>query len=305
MDFKQLEALAAVATHGRFSAAAIALETVQSNISSRIAKLEEELGAVLIDRGLSRLTPEGEVVLERANRISSELRAIRDDVASMTSRVVGVVRLGIIGTPTRWLLPVLLDALAKQHSGIEITVTDAPTTSLVTLLKSSAIDLAIINTPLHHNDLVSGPLWDEEMVVIAPSGHELAARGDRAVTFKEIANYELVLGSPGSVLRNLVEAAADKHGVTLRSKAQLDGVRMAATLAFQGFGPAIVPVTSIPEWAARGDWNVLTLRGIPRRKVGLAYRRKGMLTAAATATRQLIRKVVRKNASKIKGIRAL
>ncbi len=305
MDFKQLEALAAVATHGRFSAAATALETVQSNISSRIARLEEELDAVLVDRGLSQLTPEGQVVLERANRISVELRAIRDDVASMTSRVAGVVRIGIIGTPTRWLLPLLLNALAKQHPGIEATVTDAPTTSLVSLLKSSAIDLAITNTPLHHNDLVSGPLWDEEMVVIAPSGHELAAQGDRAVTFKELANYELVLGSPGSVLRNLVEATATKHGVTLQSKAQLDGVRMAATLAFQGFGPAIVPITSIPERVERGDWNVLTLRGMPCRKVGVAYRRKGMLSTAATATRQLIREVVRKNTSKIKGISAL
>ncbi len=304
MDFKQLEALAAVATHGRFSAAALALDTVQSNISSRIAKLEEELGAVLVDRGLSQLTPEGKIVLERANRISAELGAIRDDVASMTSTVTGEVQLGIIGTPARWLLPPLLDALTNQHPGIEITVTDAPTTSLVALLKNSALDLAITNVPLHHNDLVSGPLWDEQMVVIAPSNHELAAEGDRVVTFKELAQYELVLGSPGSSLRNLVDAAAAKHGVVLRKKAQLDGVRMAATMAFQGYGPAVVPISSIPEWVARGNWNVLTLRGMSRREVGLAIRRKGLLTAAASATRQVIREVVRETVSKIKGLKA-
>ena len=302
MDFKQLEALAAVAMHGKFLAAADALGTVQSNISSRIARLEDELGTVLFDRGLSQLTPEGKKVLERVNRISTELSAIRDDVASMTSRITGEVRLGIIGTPARWLLPVLLDALVDRHPGIEITVTDAPTTSLVALLKNSVLDLAVINTPLHHNDLVSGPLWDEEMVVIAPHGHELAAKGDRRVTFKELAKHELVLGSPGTSLRKLVDEAATKHGVTLRSKAQLNGVRMAATMAFQGYGPAVVPITSIPEWAGRGNWNVLTLSGMPLRSVGLAFRRKVMLTSATTATRQLIRDVVHEKAPKIKGI---
>ena len=50
MELKQLDALAAVAEHGRFSAAARALDTVQSNISTHIARLEDDLGAILVDR---------------------------------------------------------------------------------------------------------------------------------------------------------------------------------------------------------------------------------------------------------------
>lgn len=305
MDFKQLEALIAVSVHGRFSAAAQALGTVQSNISSRIAKLENDLSTVLVDRALSQLTPEGRVVLERAGRITAELNAIRDDVASMTSWITGTVRLGVIGTPARWLLPALLDTLASKHPGIETTVTDATTTTLVRLLKDGALDLAITNSPLHHNDLVSGQLWEEEMVVIVPGNHELAAAGDRPVSFVELANYELLLGAPHSGLRNIVDEAATRHGVTLRSKAQLDGVRMAATLAFQGYAPAVVPIASIPEWADRARWNILSLPDMPHRQVGLAIRRKGTLTAATTATRQLIREVVRDLAPSIKGIQAI
>ena len=66
MELKQLDALAAVAKHGRFSAAARALNTVQSNISTHIARLEDDLGAILVDRSAGELTPEGQVVLTRA-----------------------------------------------------------------------------------------------------------------------------------------------------------------------------------------------------------------------------------------------
>ena len=96
MDIKQLDALTAVAEYGRFSTAARALNTVQSNISTHIARLENELGAILIDRSAGLLTSEGQVVLTRARRINAELEAMRDDVASMSSHVTGKVSLGII-----------------------------------------------------------------------------------------------------------------------------------------------------------------------------------------------------------------
>ena len=56
MDLRQLNALLAVAEHGGFSAAARALHTVQSNVSTHVARLEKELGATLIDRATGRPT---------------------------------------------------------------------------------------------------------------------------------------------------------------------------------------------------------------------------------------------------------
>jgi len=58
-----------------FSAAADVLHTVQSNVSTHIARLERELGVTLVDRAAGRLTEEGEVVVARARRIAGELDA--------------------------------------------------------------------------------------------------------------------------------------------------------------------------------------------------------------------------------------
>ncbi|WP_419943980.1 LysR family transcriptional regulator [Candidatus Poriferisodalis sp.] len=304
MDLKYLEALAAVAEHGRFSAAARALHTVQSNVSSHVAKLEEELGAVLVDRAVGSLTPEGKVVLARTKRINGEIAAMRADIASMTSHVTGDVSLGIIGTPGRWLLPPFLDELRRQHPDVDAMVVDSTTLALVRLLEGGELDLAVLNAPLEHEELVTTPLFAEEFVVIAPTGHALAALGDREVSFAELEQHELLLGPPGSVMRMQIDTAAARHRVTLRTLAQLDGIRLTATLAFQGYGPAIVPITSIPVWTDRGDWSVLTVTGLPPRQVALAIRRRGMLSAPAAAARDILRSVMRSVARRIPGVTA-
>src|SRR5688572_8914968 len=73
MDVRQLSALVAIADHGTFSAAARALFTVQSNVSSHIARLEKELGVVLVDRAQGGLTDDGARVVERARRVLREI----------------------------------------------------------------------------------------------------------------------------------------------------------------------------------------------------------------------------------------
>src|SRR5437763_686740 len=89
MDLRQLGALVAVADHRSFSAAARALHTVQSNISTHVARLERELGVALVDRATGKLTPEGEIVVSRARRIETELEALVADVAAVHSEVEG------------------------------------------------------------------------------------------------------------------------------------------------------------------------------------------------------------------------
>ena len=109
MDVRQLAALVAIADHGTFSAAARALFTVQSNVSSHIARLEKELGDD------ARRPCPGRPHRRRRPRSSSgpgailrELDDIAADMARVDGDVAGDVRLGMLGTTARWLLPRLL-----------------------------------------------------------------------------------------------------------------------------------------------------------------------------------------------------
>src|SRR3546814_11453827 len=105
MDLRQLNALIVVSEVGSFSAAARVLHTVQSNISTHIARLERDLGATLVDRSSGSLTQEGEAVVARARHIQVEVDAITADIAALRDEITGHVRLGCIGTSGRWLAP--------------------------------------------------------------------------------------------------------------------------------------------------------------------------------------------------------
>ncbi|HVN50261.1 MAG TPA: LysR family transcriptional regulator, partial [Acidimicrobiales bacterium] len=127
MDLRQLAALVAVAEAGSFSAAARRLHTVQSNVSTHVARLERELDVVLVDRASGELTEAGSAVVTRARQIQAELDALEGDMASLHDEVSGHVRLGVIGTTARWVVPPLLVAMTERHPRVHLVVVDATT----------------------------------------------------------------------------------------------------------------------------------------------------------------------------------
>jgi DNA-binding transcriptional LysR family regulator len=194
MDLRQLAALVAVADAGSFSAAARALHTVQSNVSTHIARLERELGSTLVDRSSGSLTEEGQAVVARARHVLGELDAIAADVAALRDEVTGNVRLGCIGTVGRWLVPLVLEELAVRHPLVRAVVLDATTTSLVPQLLADRLDLAVVSLPLPDPEVRTEALFDEDRLVIAPSTHPLA--GFDRVSLAELVRHDLIVEPP-------------------------------------------------------------------------------------------------------------
>lgn len=289
MDHRQLRALLAVAEHRSFSAAAKSLNTVQSNISTHVARLETELGVTLIDRASTELTAEGRVVAERARRIEQEFVALASDVAALRDVVVGEVRVGMIGTTARWLVPPFLARLQERYPEVDVTILDATTSSLVLQLIGGQVDLALINIPVDDPELRSTALFDEERVLIVPTGHELSGRD--GVTLAEVAEYDLLVSAPGTSFRRELDEAAAHVGATLRAKAEIDGMRLLASLAFAGYGAAILPASAVPG-TLTGPWERVTMRDLGVRSVGLARRRRGLPSVAERAVADTLEAVV-------------
>jgi DNA-binding transcriptional LysR family regulator len=299
MDLRQLAALVAVSEAGSFSAAARAMHTVQSNVSTHIARLERELGVTLVDRSSGNLTEEGQAVASRARHIQGELEALTTDVAALRDEVSGTARLGCIGTSARWLVPLVLEEVTRTHPRVHVIVVDATTTSLVPRLLAGELDLAVINLPITQPELVADHLFDEDRILIAPDGHPLAEH--QRVSLTELAAHELLLEPSGTTFRDELDREATAAGVHLRAKAEVDGLRLIATLAFQGFGAAIVPATAAPAWLG-GSWRRVPIDGLERRTVGLARRQRGLLSAPARALHDAVTAVVRTHGEGLDGV---
>jgi DNA-binding transcriptional LysR family regulator len=293
MELRQLQALVAIADHGGFSAAARALHTVQSNVSTHVARLERELGVTLVDRSSGRLTDEGEAVVGRARRIHGELDALAADVASVNSEVTGTARIGIIGTTARWLTSRMLESAHEAHPRLRIIVVDATTTSLLPQLDAGELDLAVVALPAGDADVEVELLFDEDLVLVTPPHHPLGALD--AVTIQDLAQHPLLLGAKGTALRDDLDVAAAQAGVELEAQAEIDGMRLLASLAFEGFGAAVLPAAAVPRWYP-GDFRTVIIEGARGRSVGLARRRRGLLSAPARALREVLFRVVEEQA---------
>lgn len=288
MDVRQLATLVAIADHGTFSSAARALYTVQSNVSSHIARLEKELGVTLVDRAQGGLTDDGARVVERARRILNEIDDISADMSSRHADVSGQTRIGVIGTTARWLIPRFLNKLHADHPNVRVIVQEGSTSSLVPNVLTGQLNGAILHLPVDDPELVIEPLFAEDLLLLANEGHPLADR--EVIPLTDLDEVPLLLPPPGAALRRVLERAAASADITLRAQAEVDGVRLLASLVFEGFGAAIVPATAVPNWL-EGTFQRITVPELPRRVVAFARRRRPSASAPTMAALETLRAV--------------
>lgn len=299
MEIKQLQALIAIADEGSFSAAARALDTVQSNVSAHIARLENELGAALIDRATGTLTEEGDIVATRARRILHEIQDIDTDIHSLGDSPAGESTIGVIGTTARWLMPPVLLSLARHHPGVRTTVVEGATSSLLPRLLNGQLDAAVLHMPVSDPSLEAQELFAEELLLLAPTHHPLAAK--KSVTLTELGEHPLLQPPRGTAQRRIVDRAAANVGVSLTSQAEIDGVRLMASLVFDGFGAAIVPASAIPAWLT-GDWVRVAVPELPRRVVGWVQRARPRPNRPTLAVRDTTFEVVSRHGPRQPGV---
>lgn len=289
MDVRQLSTLVAIADHGTFSAAARSLYTVQSNVSAHISRLEKELGVTLVDRAHGGLTDEGARVVERARRILNEMDDITADMASRNEDVSGQTRLGVIGTTARWLMPQMLGRLSQEHPAVRTVIQEGATSALVPNVLSGQLNAAIVHLPIDDPELVIEPLFAEDLLLLVHESHPLAVH--ESIPLHDLDEVPLLLPPTGAALRKVLERAAANANITLRAQAEIDGVRLLASLAFDGFGAAIVPATAAPQ-VLQGSFRRVIVPELPRRVVAFIRRRRPSPTAPTTAALETLKALI-------------
>jgi DNA-binding transcriptional LysR family regulator len=291
MEIRQLEALVGIADHGTFSSAAEVLGTVQSNISTRIARLEGELGTELVNRATGALTESGEIVVLRARRILSELGAIASDVSELSADIHGKVSLGMIGTAGRWIVPLLLEAQRETYPHIALHITEGTNSTIEPQLVHGQLDIAVLAWPVTAGELSEVDLFSEDLVVIVDRNHEIARSG-ASITLAELAQYELMLPLSGTPIRREIDEACHDQGVELHPLIEVDGLRTIASMTFDGYGPSILPATMLSKHL-RDKFVAVHIAHLRRRRVSLVSRRFGFPAAPVRAIQALLIDVVK------------
>lgn len=252
MNLDQLRGFVEVARLGHFTRAAEALHLTQPSLSRQIAALEGELGAALLHRarGHISLTPAGDALLPRAQRILAEADAIREDMDELAGLRRGRVRLGAPPTLCVSLVAEAISAFHAAHPGVDLHLAEAGSRTLADQLAVGQLDIALITAsdarPLPGATLSRMPLLAEELVVVTSAAQPLIDEG-ASIGMAELAALPLIALDRSYDLRATTDAAFRSAG--LAPVPVLEGPEMDAVLRFveQGLGVAVVPAMALTD----------------------------------------------------------
>src|SRR6266542_3123358 len=211
MDVRQLEMFTAVAEEKSFTAAAERLHVSQSAVSRQLKLLEEELKTTLFIRGGrgASLTDAGQILLTAAHRITREMQDVASQISETQLLQRGVLRIGGGMTVCLFILPKLLRKFRAQYKDVDLHVTTGSTETILRLLRTRDIEIALLTLPLVEPDLEVQPVLKEEMVVITTPRHPLSRK--RSVDPRALARHALIPFS-----KRISAWRASARGSTLR-----------------------------------------------------------------------------------------
>lgn len=176
MDLQQLRNFLKIVEIGTFTGAAGACGLSQPALSQQVARLEVELGCPLFERMGRRvaLTEAGEMLRVKAEQIialvDDTIKEVKDD--GETGRVV----VAAIPTIAPYLLPDVLKGFRERFPRARVEVNEEVTESLIRRLQRGEVDVGLLATPVEAPHLELEPLFEEELLLVIPSGHPLDGR---------------------------------------------------------------------------------------------------------------------------------
>ena len=244
LDVTRLRVIDAVARHGSVTAAARELHYSQPSVTHHIARLEAETGAQLLQRvgrGV-RLTPAGRLLADRASEIIGRIDAAGAELSAHVGLSAGRVRLAGFSSAIGSLVPQAVAALAAEHPGLEMHLTDAHPADAIDLLRAGRIEVAIVfrydetepelpGVRLHH-------LLDDPVYLVAARG------GGRADTLAALRDNTWIAGCERCRMHLL--SLCEAEGFEPRIGYVSDDMVVMQALAAAGLG-----VTTLPGLALR------------------------------------------------------
>lgn len=270
---KQLRYFHALSRHRHFGKAADQCAVTQPALSMQIKDLEETLGLSLVIRGKSNisLTPDGEEIARRAEKILAGIQDIADYAKTRSGLLSGTFRLGIIPTIAPYILPKLLPQIRTSFPDLVLKLRETNTEQLTDEVMQGHLDAILVALPLQHNDLESSELFEDPFFLVTNSEDP----HDSENPYKLLEERELLLLEEGHCLRDQAISLCDR--VSQKALSQFGATSLKTLLELVANNQGI---TLIPKMAAHVEITPESkLRLIrfpqpePSRMIGLVWRK--------------------------------
>jgi DNA-binding transcriptional LysR family regulator len=275
VTMRQLQMFLGAAEAGSFARAAEALHVSPAAVSFQIKQIEDMSGFALFERTGRHvaLTEAGETLLTYARIV---LQALQDsDQALMALRGVvgGRVTLGAVST-AKYIVPHVLARFQAEFPGVKVNLRFGNRQQIFAALEQGEIELAVMGQPGDNADVLATPFAKHPSVIIAASGHRLAAAPSLA--FRDLAAERLITREEGSGTRILMEQACLAANFTPRIGMTTDSNETIKQAVMAGMGIAAISRHTIGLELALGLVKTLAVEGFPVMRSWYVVRRRSM-----------------------------
>jgi len=271
---KQLRYLIAISETLNFTRAAEVCFVGQSTLSAGLKELEDSLGVQLVERDKHSvsLTPIGQEVVERAQRLIVQADDLVDFVEGSAGAMMGVIKLGVIPTIAPFLLPLFLPKMREQFPDLKIVLREDLTANLIDKLNHHELDFALIALPYDTKGFLMKELFNDEFWLIGKEDDPNLKNKEIQLTNR--LTDRILLLEEGNCLRDHTLAACKKTEIASQNGIEATSLLTLVQMVEYGLGMALIPEMAIKSGLLKNTHLIarpLTAPA-PNRKIALIAR---------------------------------
>lgn len=280
MDFKQLEAFAAVVDYGSFSEAARRLYLTQPTISAHIRALENELKVKLIIRTTKKLTitTKGYQLYDSAVRILHIRNNLLEDFTGSKKHIIDLSASTI---PSSYLLPELLAGFGKICPDVYFHSLQSDSAEAIQKVIDGSVDLGLVGQYIEKDDCCYIPFCQDSLLIAAPvTPHYLKLKENNA-TLEELIREPMIVREKGSGTKKEMDFFLEKSGIApsdLNVIARMNDLESIKQSIVNGLGISILSARSVQDLAGTKQILIFPLGDTEsRRNFYIVYSRNRIL----------------------------
>jgi LysR family carnitine catabolism transcriptional activator len=237
---KLLHAFLALDQCRHFTRAAERSHLSQSAFSAAIQRLETAVGAKLVERDTRNvtLTPEGDLFVEVARALVSDIDAAFTDMGDYIARRKGRVAIAALPSLAANGLPAVIAEYKRQFPGITVQLFDALSDQCLNLLRQGKVDLALTAPGASLAEFDTRTLCSDPFYLVCRRDHRLATKS--RITLTDLAGCELIHLAKSTSVRQHVDSLT--AGIEVKhSGLEVEHLATVAGLIEHGLGVSLVP----------------------------------------------------------------
>ncbi|MGV6982782.1 LysR family transcriptional regulator [Bacillus pumilus] len=262
---------------GSFTKAGEKLGLTQSGVSHNIAKLESELGVVLLRRnrnGLS-LTDAGERVMPHIRQIIHHASLLEQEAALIQGMEVGSIKIGTFSSFSSKMLPQLIHRFTKRYPNIQVELYEGGYEEIEEWIASGTVDVGFLTQPSREFETV--PLFQDELVVLMQENHRFHTK--KVIEVDSLHDESFIMPKAGCDL--LIKKLLKERGVKPQVLFEIGDNNTLISMVQEGLGVTIIPTLILPPQMSHT--KVIRLETSVYREINLAF--KSFKVASPSAKR--------------------